>query len=277
MGDPDPDPDPDLVFGAAALARMTPRAGAVSRRLAVLALLSAASAGPRAFAQAAAARATEAAPPTYRTRIPPAARVAYRLSRGALVGSGELDWRPEAGAYTLRLEGSLPIVGTLIVQTSRGGFDAAGLAPLRYTDRRLRRREQAAEFRRAAGSIAFSGAAPEQALTPGVQDRLSVMLQLAAIANAWSKPPAAGETLQIRVVGARGDAQRWSLRYEGRQTVATPDGAVAALRFLREPETPSDTRAEFWLDPARGHLPVRVRLSDGDGDPLELLRQGAGS
>ncbi len=168
----------------------------------------------------------------------------------------------------------MPLVGTLIVQTSRGGFDAAGLAPLRYTDRRLRRSEQAANFQRAAGTIAFSGAAPERPLRAGVQDRLSVMLQLAAIANAWSHPPAPGEALLIEVVGARGDAQVWSLRYEGRQSVDTPDGPVAALRFLREPEGPHDTRAEFWLDPARSHLPVKARLTDGNGDALELLREG---
>jgi hypothetical protein len=42
----------------------------------------------------------------------------------------------------------VPLLGTLIVQTSRrGGFDAAGLAPLRYTDKRLRRPERSAALR----------------------------------------------------------------------------------------------------------------------------------
>ncbi|WP_295642249.1 DUF3108 domain-containing protein [uncultured Methylibium sp.] len=225
---------------------------------------------------AAAATAAPAAagvpPPIYRTRIPAAAQVSYRLSRGALAGTGELDWRPEKGGYSLKLEGRLPLIGTLITQTSRGGFDAAGLAPERYTDRRLKRGEQAANFERASGRISFSGQNPELPLSPGVQDRLSVMLQLAAIVNAWSKPPAAGEHLRIEVVGARGDSHQWSLRFEGPQAIDTPDGRVAALRFLREPENPQDTRAEFWLDPARQHLPVKVVLTDGKGEPLELLR-----
>jgi len=225
---------------------------------------------------AAAATAAPAAlgtpPPIYRTRIPAAAQVSYRLSRGALAGTGELDWRPEKGGYQLKLEGRLPLIGTLITQTSRGGFDAAGLAPERYTDRRLRRGEQAANFERASGRISFSGQNPELPLSPGVQDRLSVMLQLAAIVNAWAKPPATGEHLRIEVVGARGDSHQWSLRFEGPQAIDTPDGRVAALRFLREPENPQDTRAEFWLDPARQHLPVKVVLTDGKGEPLELLR-----
>lgn len=230
-------------------------------------LLAAATAAP-----APPATAGDPAPPTYRTRIPAAAKVDYRLSRGAITGSGEIDWRPQGGGYVLRLEGRVPIVGTLITQTSRGGFDAAGLAPERYTDKRLRRAEQAASFQRGAGVISFSGQSPELPMTPGVQDRLSVMLQLAAIANAWGKPPPTGEHFRIRVVGARGDAHVWSLRFEGLQPVDTPAGSVRALRFLREPESPQDTRAEFWLDPARQYLPVRARLTDGNSDAFELLR-----
>lgn len=233
-------------------------------------LLAAVAAVPAAVAPPASAG--DPAPPTYRTRIPAAAKVDYRLSRGAITGSGEIDWRPQGGGYVLRLEGRVPIVGTLITQTSRGGFDAAGLAPERYTDKRLRRAEQAASFQRSAGVISFSGQSPEQPMTPGVQDRLSVMLQLAAIANAWAKPPPAGEHFLIRVVGARGDSHVWSLRFEGLQAVDTPAGSVRALRFLREPASPQDTRAEFWLDPARQYLPVRARLTDGSSDAFELLR-----
>lgn len=270
-----PAPRPERYTAVTALTIVDPPSRRRWLQAGLSALLLGGAAGRPAFAQTAAADPPEPAP-THRTRIPAAARVSYRLSRSGISGSGELDWRPADGAYTLRLEGTLPIIGTLIVQTSRGGFDAAGLAPLRYTDKRLRRKELAASFDRAAGRIGFSGGQPEVALAAGAQDRLSVMLQLAAIANAWERPPPAGQAYAIPVVGARGDAQLWRLRYEGRQSVSTPDGAVDALRFLREPERPRDTRAEFWLDPTTSHLPVRVRLTDGDGDALELQRIGHG-
>ena len=148
-------------------------------------------------------------------------------------------------------------------------------APERYTDKRLRRGEQAANFQRDKGSITFSGPGTELALLPGVQDRLSVMLQLAAIASAWSKPPRVGEHLLIQVVGARGDSHVWALRYEGPQPVRTAEGSVPALHFSREPDGPYDTQAEFWLDGARSYLPVRVRLTDGRGETLELLREAS--
>lgn len=219
------------------------------------------------------------AAPVYRTRIPPSTQVAYRLSRGGINGSGGLSWQVDGGSYLLKLDGKVPIVGTLITQISRGGFDAAGLAPLRFTDRRLRRGEQAANFQRdgnGGGQVTFSGPQNVVPLHAGIQDRLSVMVQLAAIAEAWTQPPPVGEHFLVHVVGARGDEARWSLRFEGPDAVRTADGAtVQALKFLREPDAPHDTRAEFWLDPALHHLPVRARLSDGGSEPFELLRQGA--
>lgn len=274
---------------AASVAPSVPAAPAA--RAAPAALLRTGTASPSALPASAAASAADAgeavsseaqtgappagpAPPIYATRIPPAARVLYRMSRSGIVGTGELDWRPQGmRSYVLTLEGRLPIFGALIVQTSRGGFDAAGLAPERFTDKRLRRGEQAANFQRQAGKITFSGPSTELPLLAGVQDRLSVMLQLAAIAGAWRQPHRVGERFEVAVVGARGDSHLWSLRYEGRDAVATPEGSVSALRFVRVPEGPYDTLAEFWLDAARSYLPVRVRLTDGKGDALELLRE----
>ena len=90
--------------------------------------------------------------------------------------------------------------------------------------------------------------------------------------------PAAGELVQVFVVGARGDGDVWSIRYQGRESVRAADGAIVeALKFLREPTSPHGTRAEFWLDPAKGFLPVRARLTDGSGDALELLRDAGSS
>ncbi|HEU4460359.1 MAG TPA: DUF3108 domain-containing protein [Methylibium sp.] len=224
------------------------------------------------LAQAPAAPPAAPALPTYRAKPPAAATIAYRLTRGAIVGSGEIAWQPEGNAYRLQLEGRVPIVGTLITQASRGRLDASGLVPERFTDKRIRRGELAANFDRAAGTISFSGQQSEVPFTPGVQDRVSVMIHLAAIANAWRATPPAGEVFRLRVVGARGDARVWALRFEGMQAIETPDGRIDALHMLRQPEEEHDTRAEFWLDPNRQFLPVKVVLTDGKGESLELLR-----
>jgi hypothetical protein len=79
--------------------------------------------------------------------------------------------------------------------------------------------------------------------------------------------------LSIPVVTARGEVADWVLRFGGVQTIETPAGAIRAWRYVREPVVVRDTRAELWLDPARNHLPVRVRFTDKKGEPLELLLQ----
>jgi hypothetical protein len=225
---------------------------------------------PASAAAAAESSASDAELPTYRTRPPPPATLVYDLQRGRLAGSGELRWSPTADDYELALEGS--IVGlNLLTQVSRGAFDAAGLAPQRFTDRRARRPAQAASFDRTNGRVTFSGPSFELPLRPGVQDRLSWMIQLAAIAAADAQWLAPGAKLTLQVVGARGDAALWVFRCVGAEPLDTAAGAVEAVRFVREPRGPYDTGVEVWLDPARHHLPVRATIRNGgEGEALEL-------
>lgn len=209
--------------------------------------------------------------PHYRTQFPPAALLRYELARGGLNGSGELLWRPAGDHYELRLDGR---VGPLAVltQISSGGFDAAGLAPLRFTDKRLRRPTSAANFQREAGKITFSGPATEFALPAGTQDRLSWMMQLAAIVTAEPALRSAGAKVVMGVVGAHADASVWAFRCMGREPVDTGAGVVDAIKYLREPRELYDTTVQVWLDPARHFLPVHATQKSGPGDEGFSLR-----
>jgi len=235
--------------------------------------LAAAALAPQGAASApasASASASEGAPPPlYATRLPPALTLRYDLQRGRIGGSGELRWRPDGLRYELRLEGS--VVGlNVLTQVSEGTLDANGLAPVRFTDQRARRAAVAANFERAAGRIRFSGPSTELPWQPGVQDRLSWMVQLAAVAAADPALLAAGERISLNVVGARGDASLWSFRSLGAESLATAAGPLDTVHLLREPRSPYDTRVEVWLDPLRHHLPVRATMGAGDEDRLEL-------
>lgn len=224
---------------------------------------------PAAPLPASAALAESAPPPLYATRLPPAVTLRYELRRGRLSGSGDLLWRPDGGRYELRLEGSVVGVNVL-TQVSEGALDADGLAPVRFTDQRARRAAVAANFEREAGRIRFSGPSHEVPWQPGVQDRLSWMVQLAAVAAAEPARLVAGERIVLRVVGARGDASLWAFRSEGPQTLTLFSTPVETVKLLREPRSAYDTRVEVWLDPARHHLPVRATLGSGEDDRLEL-------
>ena len=213
--------------------------------------------------------------PVYATRMPPAASLTYDLRRGLLSGVGELRWRPAGAAYELDLAGT--VLGIDVIGwSSRGGFDRAGIAPLRYTDRRRGKALVAANFQREAGRVSFSGPPVTYALVPGTQDRLSWMLQLPAIVEADPARFHAGARIELYVVGAHGEADLWAFAVRGVEPVDVPAGRVeAALLLQREPQRAYDTRVDIWLDPARHHLPARARLTTmPSGDALELsLRQ----
>ena len=75
-------------------------------------------------------------------------------------------------------------------------------------------------------------------------------------------------------IGARGGAGLWRFSVVG----VEPLGDAAALKLVHESERVHDTRVEVWLDPARGHLPLRAVLTPPEGGaPLELNLQREGS
>lgn len=213
--------------------------------------------------------------PTYPTRIPPGALLQYELRRGALTGHGVLEWRPRADGYGLSLEGTafaLPILSWI----SRGGFDAAGLAPERFVDKRRSRDVRAANFQRDKGLITFSGPPIAYPLVPGAQDRLSWTVQLGAIIEAKPGRFVPGEHITLFVAGARGDADIWTFHIDSQEGLDLPTSRVErALHLRREPRKPYDAMVEVWLDPARHHMPVRIRLSvpqTGDSTDFSLVQ-----
>ena len=50
------------------------------------------------------------------------------------------------------------------------------------------------------------------------------------------------------------------------QPLDLPIGTQNALRLRREPRQLYDQTVEIWFAPALGHLPVRIVLSQGNGD-----------
>jgi Protein of unknown function (DUF3108) len=210
--------------------------------------------------------------PVYATRLPASQRLAYDLKRGMFSGTGELQWQHDGQRYQAGLDGRVAGI-QILTWRSEGRIDSAGLAPARYTDKRRGSSEQAANFLRDKGTVVYSGPSVEHAVPRGGQDRLSWMVQIAAILEARAaQPPVAGEQISIWVSGARGDADVWVFRCLGKQNTQLGGQPVATMAFAREPREPYDTRVEVWLDPARQHLPVVARLGSAQGDDVLELR-----
>ncbi len=213
------------------------------------------------------------APPSFATQFAPAMVLSYEMRRSGLRGEAQLVWQPRGERYTLALTGAAA-GQPLLAWASTGGFDGAGLAPERFVNRSRGRDVRAANFQRESARISFSSSTASYPLLAGAQDRLSWMLQLPAIVQAAPQRFTPGARIPVFVVGARGEADVWTFEVEAVEALELPTGRIErALRLLREPRRPYDTRVEVWLDPALHHLPVRVRLitaTTGEGNEFAL-------
>jgi len=216
------------------------------------------------------------AAPRYRTRPPPATTLRYALRRGTSVGTAVLDWAPDADGYRLTFEAD---AGSPWAQASVGGFDADGLAPQRHTDARGRRGTAATNFRRDEAAVSFSASARQVALVGGVQDRLSWLIQLAAVLEGEPERREPGAAILLPVAGSRGELEVWALRNEGTEEVSTQSGPRPALRLSRERTGIRDAGLDIWVDPERHHLPLRWWVRSPLGDTVlefELLEAHPG-
>ena len=212
--------------------------------------------------------------PLYATHFAAARVLSYELKRGAEQGTATLSWQASATSYEVRLDSSLagrPLQG----RVSRGGFDAAGLAPVRQVDERRGRAKAATNFRREAGLISFSASTLELPLPPGAQDRISWIMQLSAIVAAHPQRFTPGQAVLLPVASGQGRLEVWSFDLQAFESLDLPVGRLASgLRLQRLPEALYEPRIEIWLDPQRQYLPVRLRWSRTTGEPgLEMNLQ----
>lgn len=198
-------------------------------------------------------------PARYRVRMPPSVRLAYTLTRRDATGKAGpaqaalLDWRNDDGRYSLRMDG-------VFGQVSSSGADSdSGILPQRYTARDGNR-ETSIAFDPARQRVVF-GDGSEAPGAPGLQDRASLLMQLAGIGLA--RPGQLQDVLEIVVAGA--DVARIErFQVMGEEQLSTGAGTVKTLR-LAQRVAAGEPRLEVWLAPDQGWLPVQLRVTQADG------------
>ena len=213
-------------------------------------------------------QAPRTAPPP--VRLPPPTRLAFDVNGQAkkftYQARAELLWQHDGSRYEARQELSAFLIGSR-AQRSVGAITAQGLLPERFSDRS--RSEQAAHFDYAKGRVTFSANTPEAPMGPGAQDRLSVFIQLGAMLAADPGRFVPGTQVTLTTVSAR-SADRWTFTIEGPETLDLPSGPTPVLKLQRLPRKDYDQKAELWVAPALGYLPVRIRLTQANGDFADL-------
>ena len=204
-------------------------------------------------------------------KAPDAALLKYQV-QGQAKGfnywaNAELLWTQNGQDYQARLEVSAFLLGSR-VQTSQGSLGAEGLMPTRFSDKT--RTELAAHFQRDKGLISFSANSPDAPLLKGAQDRLSVVLQLSALlaGDPTRFPP--GTMLSFQTVSQR-EAEVWQFLVEKEELLQLPIGEVSAIKLNRKPRRDFDQHIELWFAPSLGYLPVRLRITNANGDMVDQL------
>ena len=229
------------------------------------------------------AAASEAAPaPVAEAPVavtPQAGSVRYRVHYGEpaddnVVAILEQSFEIGPDAYRLHSEGrarglmSWFYRGTL-VQDSVGGVTAAGLAPNRYSERRGDRAPRSVSID-ADRREALFGADVRRAVPPGVQDRLSAVVQLALLRQSRPALFERGATVELPMLGnSRVESVGW--RVLGEETVATDAGPVAALRLSRAMVDADEPAIEVWLALDARIVPVRMRITEPNGRALDQV------
>ena len=178
--------------------------------------------------------------------------------------NAELGWQQDGASYDAKL--SFGAFGLRRVQTSRGEITAVGLAPLRFSDKY--RSEVAAHVVREKGKVTFSANTPDAPLLAGAQDRLSVVLQLAAMVAGDPERFPRASTITLQIIGPR-DADIWLFTVEEDETLNLPGGPQATRKLVRNPRREFDQKVELWLAPALGYLPARIRITEANGDYID--------
>lgn len=185
---------------------------------------------------------------------------AVTASKGplSLAGDGAVVFRRVGGRY--RMTSSLRTLGLFDArQSSEGTIGSDGLVPDAFAHHAGNRPALAVTFDWAAKQVTFRPAGTVEPARPGMQDRLSLLVQLAwlrrsqPLAGEFEMPVASHRRVFAYTFVARGD-----------ETLDLPAGRFETVRLERRPESGDDV-LDVWLAPQLCSLPVRVRYRDDKG------------
>ncbi|SDI29803.1 DUF3108 domain-containing protein [Variovorax sp. OV700] len=204
-------------------------------------------------------------------RIPGSVKLAFAVTgqQGASPMQGvfgDLVWLQDGSSYDARLSLKF-LFKTIRSQHSTGQIGATGIEPARFSE--SRKGEVASHFLRDQGQVMFSNNAPSVPLLPGAQDRLSVVMQLGGMLAGNPARYPAGSRISVQTVGPR-DAGVWVFNIEGEEQMTVPAGEYAVRKLTRDPRREFDDKVEIWLAPAMGYLPVRMKLTQPNGDFADM-------
>jgi hypothetical protein len=203
-------------------------------------------------------------------RVAPAAQLTYRTA-GNFGGESfntqtVLDWRQDGSLYSANWKLYTPRIGEY-TRTVTGLLSPQGLVPVVAALRRPDAQEMRFDY--AAQQIHFGATDNDAPLRPGAQDRVGVLLQLSALLAGDLKRYPVGTRIDLPAAHPSGPGT-WRFTVEAEEEVtAMNNQSLSTLRLTHQPEGDDSPRMEVWLGAALNYLPVRLRVTEPNGDTAE--------
>lgn len=200
-------------------------------------------------------------------------RVSYDLRgyyRGDLHGSAKVQWQREQSRYQVRIDIRMALLlGVSMI--SQGQLGELSLSPEAYEEQLLWGRRQLlfeADQVRLPNGV--------QVLRPdGVQDAASQFVELSQRFASGRQVLQPGAQVELWLARPEGVAL-WTYDVVEEEWLDLPElGRVAALRLRPRPlaNPTGPISAEIWFAPALKYLPVRIRISLGASNFVDLLAE----
>jgi len=188
--------------------------------------------------------------------------------------SGALKWQVKSATsaprnYEAELRVRAFLVGTRVWR-SQGALADQGLVPQKYTD--SWRGERAAHFDAVQRRITFSGNTPSAEMQAGAQDQVSLFIQMAAAIAAQNFKT--GSELSVQTATAR-DAVNWRLTYKSDELIEIKGERLETQRWICLPRGKFDSQIEMWLSKNHGGMPVRIKITQVNGNFIDLEMNGS--
>ena len=211
------------------------------------------------------------------SNLPPNAELRYHIKAVQhgipLSGEAIVKWstKEESGVlhYKIHSETRVILLGKILEARSQGLLNEQGLAPEKFSEKRLNKPESNGVVDRTSGQVQFSDAANSVKLKGNEQDRTSIVWQLCWLARQMNEQFAAGLTHQIWVVGRR-DIDLWTLNVVGMEVLQSPMGAINAVHLTKvQASANKEQQIDIWLAPNLEWYPAKISFTDADGGHVE--------
>ncbi len=203
--------------------------------------------------------------------LPPSAHLRYAtLVNDNPNQDANIVWQQDGVTYSLDVKFWILFVGEILFKSS-GKIDEYGIAPDIYSEK-IGKRNRIVEFNRVNQEIFFTSNKVNAALPEGVQDRFSVIFQLAALVTGNPEVDLEGVARRIPIA----DVNRlddWVFISQGDVEIVDQQSekTIFTRHFLRSARGENDRRKlEVWLGRDLNWLPVKIRQTDPNGTIYEM-------